>query len=94
LSLLVFEDGNAAVLILERGLDALELFRLTLQGVDDETAAGGAHDSHGVIDVGGVHAFADVYRHDRVRRPETERQRQSGEIITCMLIFMQSHLRG
>lgn len=49
LALLVAEHGHAAVLVLQRGLHALELGRLALQAVQADAAVGRAHRRHRVI---------------------------------------------
>lgn len=59
LGLLVLEDGDAAVLVLQRRLDALELRRLALQRVQADAAVGRAHHCHWVI-LNSFHALINM----------------------------------
>lgn len=67
LGLLVSKDGDAAVLVFERRLDALELGRLALQRVEAHEAVRRGHHRHGVVHVGAVAALRQVHRHYRHR---------------------------
>lgn len=57
--LLVLEDGDAAVLVLERRLDALELLRRVVQLVQDQVPVGRRHHRERVLDVGAVAPAAE-----------------------------------
>lgn len=67
--LLVPKDGDAPVLILQRRVNPFELFRLTVEVVDNEATIGRTNYSHGKVNVGYITALTQVDRHDGVRRP-------------------------
>ena len=54
------------MLVLERGVDPLELLGLPLERVDDDAPAGRAHHRHGVLHVSAVDSLPAVDAHDGV----------------------------
>ncbi len=61
--LAVGEDGDAAVLVLQRRLDLLELADAVFERVDDDGAIRQADHRHRVLGVGAVALLGEVHRH-------------------------------
>lgn len=76
LRLLVPKDRDAPVLVLEWGLNALELLGLPLQGVDDYPTSRRPDHGHGIVHISTVASLAKVNAHNRGWRPKKRDEKE------------------